>query len=146
MSFVSAYPLNDPAGNIIYSNHIYRSAFRNSTNNYAQPYLMNDTTGFNMLQGLNLTGVLAVAQNHVVWMGEIGDRLFGMPDNSTYENAWFNNTLATLDQYGIGYAGWAAPPWRSGVGEQFGYVVAGSANYALDNSGVILVNHLKGLS
>ena len=146
MSFVTAYPLNDPAGNIIYSDHVYRSAFRNSTNGYAEPYLMNDATGFNMLQGLNLTGVLSVAQNHPVWMGEIGDRLYGMPDSSTYEDAWFNNTLGILDEYGIGYAGWAAPPWRSGVGEQWGFVVGGSANYALDSSGTIFVNHLLGES
>jgi hypothetical protein len=152
MSFVTAYPLTDPAGNIIYSDHIYRNGFRNSSASYAEPYLEyavssgESPTYFDMYTGLSIDKVFSVAQNHPVWIGEIGDRLFGMPDNTTYEDAWFNNTLTLLDQYGIGYAGWAAPPWRSGAGEYFGYVIGGDANYTLDSSGTILVNHLVGVT
>ncbi len=144
MSFMTQYPLSDPAGNLIYTTHIYRSNFFNSADDYAEPYLSTDSAGFNMFQTLNLTGVFSAAQNHVVWVGEIGDRLYGMLDSQSYEDEWFNNTLSLLNQHSIGYAGFAAPPWSDGSGNQFGFVTLGMPNYTLDNSGIILVDSLEG--
>ena len=135
---------------MIYSDHLYRDSFRNSTDDYAEPYLeyanssSESPSYFDMYSALTACDVLSVAQNHVVWIGEVGDRLWGMNDNSTEENLWFNSTLALLDQLGVGFAGWAAPPWSDGTGDQFGFVMLGEPNYTLDNSGMILVNHLNG--
>jgi hypothetical protein len=140
MSWVTQYHLNDPARNIMYGTELWRNMMYNYNSGGSTETNIYDTT--NITYVLNVTGIFSVASQHPVEIDQIGDRLWGMPDNTTYEDAWFNNTLSLLDQYGIGYAGWAAPPWRSGVGEQYGYVIAGSANYTLDTSGTILVNHL----
>jgi hypothetical protein len=55
------------------------------------------------------------------------------------------NTDSSARAIGIGYAGFAAPPWRSG-GTMWGYVIGGAANYTLNTAGVILVNHMGGTS
>jgi hypothetical protein len=108
-----------------------------------------------ILYALGQCNVLAVAAVHPVFIGEVGDDLWdtttttggkvyvnGVAD-TLEQDVWFNNTLTVLDQYGISYAGFAAPPWNSG-GDDYGYVMSGEANYTLDSAGVILVNHMGG--
>jgi hypothetical protein len=108
--------------------------------------MVTDYTDINT--ALTACNVYTVAAVHPVFIGEIGDNLWdttlinGVPE----QDVWFNNTLKLLDQKGIGYAGWTATPWVNGVGEAFGFVVAGESNYTLDSSGVILINHLCGIN
>jgi len=137
MNWVTDYPLNDPSGNLIYSTHLYRNNFFNSSNGYQQVYSYSD-----MHYVLSACGVLSVAATHPVFIGEIGCSLWATDEGN--EMTWYNNTLTILEQNRIGYAGFAAPPWRSE--EQWGLVYAGLANYTLDAAGVILVNHISGMN
>jgi hypothetical protein len=154
MSWVFSYPLADPSGNLIYSQHIYAG---NNNGFYTSNGYTMVSDYSNILYALTEEQVFAVAAIHPVFIGEIGDNLYDTTTttDTVYINGvathleqdvYFNNTLALLDQNGIGYAGWAAPPWRSGSGTAFGYVMAGEANYTLDNSGVILVEHMGGIN
>jgi len=156
MSWVFTYPLSDPVGNLIYCAHIYSGAnngFYNS-NGYTMVSDYSD-----IQYALTQEQVFAVAAIHPVFIGEIGDNILdtgtttgvvyvnGVADNNE-QDVFFNNTLTILDQTQgvIGYAGWAAPPWRTGVGEYYGFVVGGAANYELDNSGLIFIAHTGGMS
>ena len=73
-----------------------------------------------------------------------------------HESIWFNATLTILDQKGIGYCYFAAPP-PSKMLQQWSLVQLsqyptdtwpgiGAPNYALDAAGVVLVNHMGGRS
>jgi hypothetical protein len=152
MSWAFAYPLSDPLGNLIYSQHLY--AGTNNGDYTSTTYAM-VTDYSDILYALGQCNVLAVAAVHPVFIGEVGDDLWdtttttggkvyvnGVAD-TLEQDVWFNNTLTVLDQYGISYAGFAAPPWNSG-GDDYGYVMSGEANYTLDSAGVILVNHMGG--
>jgi len=138
MSWVFNYSLNDPLGNLIYSTHIYSSTgygiYNSSTNSTVTDYP-------DILYALSQTDVLAVAAVHPVFIGEIGDDLWG---NTTDQDIFFNNTLTLLDDNNIGYAGFAAPPWTSAT--EWGLVESGVSNYTLNDAGVILVNHLGGMT
>ena len=106
LDWVSTNQLNDPAKNIVYSTHLYGNSFFDSMNNYVPKYSYSD-----MLWALNFTGLLSIASQHPVLIGEIGCNLWaGSTDN---EYAWYNNTLTILNQYAIGYCGWAWAPWKT---------------------------------
>jgi hypothetical protein len=157
MAWVKAYPLKDPLGNLIYSTHLYRFSFYNSSvseagltqSGYQEVYSYSD-----MLYGLNVTGVLGVAALHPLVIFEMGYNNWAYdPAN---ESTWFNATLTILDQYGIGYCDFALPPPTSSM-QQWSLVQTGEppnddwtgsgvANYALDAAGVILVNHMGGMN
>lgn len=132
MRWVNDYPVSDSANRLIYSTHIYRSGFYNSAN-YGQVYSYSD-----MIWALNVTRVLSTALQKPVWIGEIGCSLWASDINNEY--AWYNNTLTILDQYGIGYAGWAWAPWRTGA-TQWGLVVGGQPNFTPGQAGQILQQH-----
>jgi hypothetical protein len=144
MAWVKAYPLSDPSGNLIYSTHLYRFSFINSSvsgptqSGYQEVYSYSD-----MLYGLKATGVLAVAAVHPLVIFEMGY------DNWAYdqgnESTWFNATLTILDQYGIGYCDFALPPINPNM-QQWSLVQAWVANYTLDTAGILLVFHLGGMS
>jgi hypothetical protein len=157
MSWVNAYPLSDPLGNLIYSTHLYRFSFYNSSvreagltqSGYQEIYSYS-----NMLYGLNVTGVLSVAAVHPLVIFEMGYNNWAYdPAN---ESTWFNATLTILDQYGIGYCDFALPPptpsmqqWslvQTGEPPHDDWTGSGVANYTLDAAGVILVNHMGGMN
>ena len=137
MTWLNSFPLTDRLGNLIFSTHLYRNQFYNSLNNNYQVYSYSD-----MLYALNITGLLSIASIHPVFIGEIGYNNLATDLNNEAE--WYNSTLAILDQYGIGYAGFAAPPWTSSL--QWGLVESGVPNYVLDEAGLILVSHLGGIN
>ena len=128
MDWVSSNPLNDTINNIVYSTHLYSSGFYDSLNNYVQKYSYSD-----MLWALNITGLLSLASQHPVWVGEIGCDLWA--SNMSDEYAWYSNTLTVLNQYGMGYCGWAWAPWSTGT--EWG-LVSGQSNYAPNQAGQIL--------
>jgi hypothetical protein len=155
MAWVNAYPLKDPSGNLIYSTHLYRFSFINSSvsgltqSGYQEVYSYSD-----MLYALKATGVLAVAAVHPLVIFETGY------DNWAYdqgnESTWFNATLTILDQNGIGYCDFALPPLNSNM-QRWGLVQIneppadywigdGVANYTLDTAGILLIFHLGGMS
>jgi len=137
MNWVTDYPLNDPCGNLIYSTHIYRNDFFNSSNGYQQIY-----SYFDMNYALTYCGVYGVAQNHPLVIFEIGANLWA--SDPTNETNWLNNTLTCLDQHGIGYAYFAAPPWRSGA-QQWGLVTE-NPDFTLDAAGVVFIAHTGGMN
>ena len=134
MDWASSNPLNDPLNNIVYSTHLYSSGFYDSLNNYVQKYSYSD-----MLWALNVTGLLSLASQHPVWIGEIGCNLWASNMNDEY--AWYSNTLTILNQYGIGYCGWAWAPWNTGT--EWG-LVTGQSNYAPNQAGQILQQQISG--
>jgi hypothetical protein len=135
MDWVIENPLNDPTGNLIYSTHIYSSTwygFYDST-------LGATVTDYESINhALSDCRVYDVAAVHPVFIGEIGCSNWDLATQLVY----FNNTLTLLDQHGVGYAAFAAPPWTSAT--QWGLVQIGVANYTLYNPGEILINHLGG--
>ncbi|MEM2129215.1 MAG: cellulase family glycosylhydrolase [Candidatus Bathyarchaeia archaeon] len=136
MDWVFDYPLSDTAGNLIYSTHIYSSTwhgFYNSTSGK----MVTDYDAIS--QALKKCKVYDVAAVYPVFIGEIGCSNWDLDNQLVY----YNNTLTLLDQHGIGYAAFAAPPWHSAT--QWGLVQFGAANYALTASGQILVSHLGGV-
>ena len=103
---------------------------------------------------LSACDVYAIASEYPVFIGEIGNYLGdtskitmgvvyvnGVADYNA-QDVFLNNTLTLLDQYGIGYCEFAGPPWSDDTA--WGLVQSGVADYALDNAGVILVNHMGG--
>lgn len=131
LQWVFDNPLSDTAGNLIYSTHIY-------TTSYGGFYGATDSATINT--ALTSCRVYDVAAVHPVFIGEIGCSNWDLTNQLVY----FNNTLSLLDQHGIGYAAFAAPPWTSAT--QWGLVQNGIADYTLDSAGAILVNHLGGIS
>jgi hypothetical protein len=134
MDWASSNPLNDTINNIVYSTHLYSSGFYDSSNNYVQKYSYSD-----MLWALNVTGLLSLASQHPVWIGEIGCNLWA--SNMSDEYAWYSNTLTILNQYGMGYCGWAWAPWSSGT--EWG-LVSGQSNYVPNQAGQILQEQISG--
>ena len=133
MSWINDYPLTDPAGNLIYSEHLY-----------SHPNFYNYKTGLyysstsDMQRALTDTLVIQTASVYPVFMDEMGCDQY-LSDMST-EYAWFSNTLGLLNQYGIGYAVFAAPPWNSNT--EWGLVLAGQPNYTPNQAGQILQQQL----
>jgi hypothetical protein len=131
MDWVFDYPLNDPLGNLIYSTHIYNTAssgFYNRTSYVDINTILTDCDVYN------------VAAIHPVIIGEIGCSNYDLVNQLVY----YNNTLTLLDEHGIGYCGFAGPPWNSGM--QWGLVQFGIANYTLDEAGVVLIEHMGGMN
>jgi hypothetical protein len=125
--------LHDPKNNIVYSTHLYSNSFYDSIDDYNSKYSYSD-----MLWALNVTGLLALASEHPVWIGEIGCNLWD--SNMDNEYAWYNNTLTILNQYSIGYSAWAWAPWKTGT--QWG-IVTGDSNYQPNQAGQILQQKLS---
>ena len=134
MSWVTEYPLSDSAGNLIYSSHLYTHP-QNFYNYYAGTYYSSTA---DITRALTDCLVLQTAASHPVFMDAIGCDLYA--SDLTTEYAWFSNTLELLNQYGIGYAVFAAPPWNSN--SEWGLVVAGQPNYTPNQAGQILQQHL----
>jgi hypothetical protein len=128
LNWITAYPLTDPLNNLIYSTHIYRNAYYNDPNGDPQDEAFSYS---DMLSALTIDGALNLTVP--LWVGEIGCSQWA--SNMTNEYAWFNNTLSILDQYGIGYCGWAWAPWGPGTDWSF---ISGQPNYAPNQAGQIL--------
>lgn len=133
MDWANPSPLEDPLNNIVYSTHLYSNNFFDSLAGYALKYSYSD-----MLWAFNMTGLLSLASQHPVFIGEIGCNLWAA--NMTDECAWYSNTLTILNQYRIGYCGWAWAPWT--IGTQWG-LVSGQANYAPNQAGQILQKRIS---
>jgi hypothetical protein len=133
MEWVFTHPLSDPCGNLIYSTHIYEYTW---TGFYDSSSGQEVTDYANINTALTACSVYAVAAVHPVFIGEIGCSNWDLGNQTIY----YNNTLTLLDQHGIGYCAFAAPPWSSAM--HWGLVELGVANYTLNSAGVILVNHL----
>jgi hypothetical protein len=117
MSWVTDYPLNDSTGNLVYSTHLYRS-------NFDGDYEMNDVTSDYTTAGL-------FSLDYPLFVGEIGCDM-----NATdlaNEETWYNNSLTLLNENGISYCGFTAPPndgqWA---------LVAG--DYVPNAAGTMLIN------
>jgi len=131
LEWVEAHPLFDPAENLVYSTHIYRTAFYNWPTSDGLPHSLADITF-----ALTQTGVLGF--DKPLWIGEIGCNLWATNQDNEYE--WYNNTLTVLNQNSIGYAAWAWAPWRTGT--QWGLVTGGAPNYQPNPAGQIFQNQL----
>jgi len=93
--WMSRNPLNDPAGNILYSNHIYRQP-PGSTMDPGQLYQYDDIKN-QLLNYWNYTYMLD--NNLPIFIGEIG-AWYGIDPN---ELVFFNNTLTILNEWGASY-------------------------------------------
>lgn len=138
LDWINNYPLYDPTNNILYSSHLYRTSFYESSWNYSEIYSPTwvNFTSNDMLWALNITGVLN--NPHPLWIGEIG--CSNWASDQTTERAWYDSSLSMLDNSTVGtvgYAGWDF--WSNG--EQWG-LLNGAANYAPTSAGQILINHM----
>ncbi len=125
--------LHDPKNNIVYSTHLYSNGFYDSIENYTSKFSYSD-----MVWALNVTGLLALASEHPLWIGEIGCNLWN--SNMDNEYSWYNNTLTILNQYSIGYSAWAWAPWKTGT--PYG-LVTGDSNFQPNQAGQILQQKLS---
>jgi hypothetical protein len=154
MSWANDNHLKDSANNLLYSTHLYRFSFVNSSitgstqSGYKEIYSYSD-----MLYALNVTGVLSFAATRPLTIFEIGHNNWA--SDPSQESEWYNSTLTILDKYGIGYCGFAIPPLNRAM-ERWGLVLTnelqdqywignGIANYTLSTAGTILVFHLGGI-
>ncbi len=132
MDWVNQYPLTDPLNNIVYSTHIYRTSFYSDSNsNDGYAYSTSDMTWA-------LTQLSVIGFNKPLWIGEIGCNLWASNMNNEY--AWFANTLAILNQNGIGYCAWAWAPWVTGTEWA---LVDGNSNYNLNQAGQTLEQQIQ---
>ena len=112
LDWINNTGLIDPNNNLMYDNHIYRTAISNNIvppTTYAYSYT-------NISLALNEMGYFDLT--HVIITGEIGNNIYS--SNTTEENAFFNNTIGFLDSNGLSYAG-------------FSYRYYGGLNYPLIN-------------
>ncbi len=134
MSWVTTYPLTDSSDNLVYSTHFYT----HPDNWYNYPAGKFASSNAEITQVLTDCLVLQTAALHPVFIDAIGCDLYAS-DLST-EYTWFNNTLGLLNQDGIGYAVFCAPPWNSNT--EWGLVMAGQPNYTPNQAGQILKQQL----
>ena len=157
LAYVKEYPLSDPLGDLIYSTHLYRFSFVNSSVSavgLTQSGVEDVYSYSDMLYALTVTDVLSVAASHPLVVFEMGYNNWAYdPAN---ESTWFNATLTILDQNKIGYCDFAAPPPSETLQQwslvqiylppNYTWTGSGAANYTLDTAGIIFVNHLGGMS
>jgi endoglucanase len=128
LSWVFNYPLNDSAGNIVYSTHLYRSVGHiQKGGGYA--YSLADVDA-----GLRAMLYYDVAQRYPLFVGEVGAVLGG--SDQAQELEFFNNALNLFNQHGIGYCAWVWGNWGLPLN-------SGSPNFAPTVSGNILKNYLQ---
>ena len=135
MSWVTDNPLTDTTGNLIYSTHIYRNSFVDSRTPFHQLYTFDEMT-----DALNVTGVLSVAAQHPVYVGEIGCSLWSSDQSN--EQAWYNNTLSIFNQYAVSFSAW----WWWSIGNQWGLYYSGAQlvpDYKPNQAGLILQSKLS---
>jgi hypothetical protein len=141
LDWITQNPLSDSDNNILYSTHLYRSNFYDSSQGYIEinsPNWINYTSN-DLLWALNVTGVLNASRTYPLWIGEIG--CSNWASDLTNEQTVYAATLSMLSNttFGTdGYAGWDF--WQTG--EQWGLVQAGAAGYQPSSAGQILVNQL----
>ncbi len=135
VDWINQFPLNDPSGNILYSTHLYRNSFYDSSQGYKQMgsqgwvnYTSND-----LEWALNITGVSS--NSKALWIGEIGPNQWNTED-IVNEYGWYDGCLAILNQNGIGYAAWEW--WPAGAWTH----LTSDANYTPNQAGTILYNRL----
>ena len=129
MSWITNNPLNDTTGNLVYSTHLYRQYFLDGGSN--EIYAMSDIT-------TDYTACGLFSLNAPLLIGEIG--CDSSAADLINEQTWFNNSLTLLNQHGISYLGWAAPPnddpWDLTYGNGTNY----ATGYAPNIPGQMLIN------
>ncbi|MGE5532740.1 MAG: cellulase family glycosylhydrolase, partial [Bacillota bacterium] len=130
LDWVEQYPLNDPLGNIVYNEHLYRNNFINEYQNRAKLYTMND-----MEQALADDG--AFSFDKPLLISEMAADSSQASKDGGLEYVWFENTLSLLNQNGIGYMAFNWAPFDSSYSEN-ALTVHGQPNYGLTESGRIL--------
>ena len=130
LDWVTQAALNDPLGNIIYNEHIYRSNLFNEYQNRAQLYTLSDMT-----QALSDDGVFSF--NKPLLISEIGANNVQADLDNGLEYTWFANTLSLLNQNGIGYTAFNWDPYDSSI-SYYGLNLHQQPNYALSPAGQIL--------
>ena len=130
LDWVTQYPLNDPLGNIVYNEHIYRNNFFNEYQNRAQLYSLND-----MNQALTDDNVFSF--NKPLLISEIAASSTQASLDNGLEYAWFANTLSLLNQNGIGYMAFNWAPHDTSD-TAYGLNIHAQPNYAPSQSGLIL--------
>jgi hypothetical protein len=135
--WVSAHPLNDPLGNLLYDMHIYRDNAYDIGGVYDNlAHTFQEVTAW-----LNVTDTLSLSSSKPLMVGEIG--FYYWRQNQTEEAEWYNNTLTILDQYKIGYCAFAGPPWSTGsTSNTWALIYNGQPNYTPNIAGQILIQHL----
>lgn len=131
--WITALPLSDTEGNLLYTLHTYPDGLYNWDNNLTCAVDLSDIEW--AYEKLNVTTISAT---HPIWVGEVGANQW-----QTYledELTAFNNTLIELNSLGIGYAGW---DWWVIPGEAFGLLTSGGSNYELSDAGNILVDSIS---
>jgi len=106
--WVYKYPLNDSLSNIVYQTHNYRAY---GQFHYSSPTRVNVWEYNDLVLGYNCTGVLKVAQEHPVLLGEFGadGSEFGTSEWPR-ELAYLNNSLQLFENYGIH---WTVMTWTT---------------------------------
>lgn len=136
VDWIEQNSLSDPLSNILWSTHLYRSNFYDSSQGYKK---MGDTgyvnyTSNDLEWALDIIGV--TSNNKALWIGEIGPNHWATVAN---EYLWYNYVLKELNQNGVGFAAWEW--WNGGAWTHLGY-----ANYGPNQAGEILKANLAGES
>ena len=138
LDWINNYPLSDPANNILYSPHIYRNVFYDSSQNYAEiwsPLWVNYTSD-DMLWALNIIGL--PNNSHPIWVGEIGANAWWTGADLTAEYNWYNYVLSFLNQHTDGFAGW----WWWDMGTEM-QLLNGADNYTPSDVGQFLIDKIR---
>jgi len=118
--------LNDSAGNLVYSTHVYLNGnFYSSANGYATDY---NTTDFNY--ACQQLGLFAVSAKYPLIIGEIGENL--NDGNTAAQLTWYKYACNLFLSNGIGVVNWWWYPSGSGTGYD---TLTGGPNFALNSAG-----------
>jgi len=132
--WLTEYQLNDPLGNILYSNHIYRYPPGATMYPGVESY---DDIKNNLIT--NWSYDVAVNGSYPVWIGEIGASTLN-PETS--ETTWWRNVLQLLNDWEWGYAAWNWDQPSSGWDLQN---PTGVAPYLPNERGQILIDAIGAL-
>jgi len=131
MEWVERHPLYDPAGNILYSTHIYRDNLQKTTSpTYTWAYSYDD-----LKLAFHYAKVDYVINNlsKPVWIGEVGPNQWNTNEIEN-EYSFYNNTLTIMNEWQIGYAAW----WWWVTGNAWGHIEGGQTDYKPNRAGQIL--------
>jgi hypothetical protein len=128
LDWVQQHPLNDSAGNILYSTHIYRD-------NLQKDYPTLNAYSYEDLKAcFHITKVDYVINTLTkpLWIGEVGPNQWQTDLENEY--SFYNNTLRIMNEWYVGYCAW----WWWVTGTAWGHIEGGLPNYTPNRAGQIL--------
>jgi aryl-phospho-beta-D-glucosidase BglC (GH1 family) len=129
LDWIEKHPLDDP--NIVYGTHLYRNSGNGGpgTAHRSGPPLVNLWDESDIKQALTLALIPYVTQKirKPLLVTEVGAYLANGSEDKAHELLWLKNSLAILNEWGIGYVGWG---WASDNQINHGMLHDGEPNAA----------------